>query len=81
MALTIGTNMGPEMERFEEARLILLWGTNPITSSVHLWSRVTEARRRGARVIAIDPTSRCRRRSAASGCRSGPAPTRRWRWR
>ena len=55
MALTIGTNMGPEMERFEEARLILLWGTNPITSSVHLWSRVTEARRRGARVIAIDP--------------------------
>lgn len=55
VALTLGANIGPEMERFEEARLILLWGTNPITSSVHLWTRVTEAKRRGAKVIAIDP--------------------------
>jgi anaerobic selenocysteine-containing dehydrogenase len=55
IGLTIGGNMGPEMERFDEARLILLWGTNPITSSVHLWTRVTEAKRRGAKVIAIDP--------------------------
>ena len=55
IALTLGANMGPEIERFDEARLIILWGTNPITSSVHLWTRVTEARRRGARVIAIDP--------------------------
>ena len=54
-ALTLGANIGPEMERFDEARLILLWGTNPITSSVHLWSRVMEAKRRGAKVIAIDP--------------------------
>ena len=52
---TIGGNIGPEMERFDEAKLILLWGTNPITSSVHLWTRVTEAKRRGAKVIAIDP--------------------------
>ncbi|HEX4328949.1 MAG TPA: molybdopterin oxidoreductase family protein [Burkholderiales bacterium] len=55
MEITIGGNIGLEMERFDEARLILLWGTNPITSSVHLWTRVTEAKRRGAKVIAIDP--------------------------
>lgn len=55
IALTLGASLGPEIERFEEARLILLWGTNPVTSSVHLWSRVTEAKRRGAKVIAIDP--------------------------
>ena len=55
IALTLGANMGPEIERFDESKLILLWGTNPITSSVHLWTRVTEARRRGAKIIAIDP--------------------------
>lgn len=55
MEITIGGNIGPEIERFDEAQLIILWGTNPVTSSVHLWTRVTEAKRRGAKVIAIDP--------------------------
>jgi anaerobic selenocysteine-containing dehydrogenase len=55
LAYTIGGSIGMDMEHFVESKLILLWGTNPVTSSVHLWSRVVEARRRGARVIAIDP--------------------------
>src|SRR5688572_15698328 len=42
-------------ERFDEAKLILLWGANPIVSNLHLWSRVQEAKRRGAKVVAIDP--------------------------
>jgi anaerobic selenocysteine-containing dehydrogenase len=42
-------------ERFDEAKLIILWGANPIVSNLHLWSRVQEAKRRGAKVIAIDP--------------------------
>src|SRR2546425_3414588 len=37
------------------SKLILLWGANPIVSNLHLWSRVQEAKRRGAKVIAIDP--------------------------
>src|SRR5258708_3958111 len=45
--------MGPE--RFDEARLIILWGANPVVSNLHLWSRVQAAMRRGAKVIAIDP--------------------------
>jgi len=40
---------------FAEARLIILWGANPIVSNLHLWSRVQAAKRRGAKVIAIDP--------------------------
>jgi anaerobic selenocysteine-containing dehydrogenase len=55
LSYTLGASLGMDMERFVDSKLILLWGTNPITSSVHLWSRVVEARRRGARVIAIDP--------------------------
>ncbi|MFM8395853.1 MAG: molybdopterin-dependent oxidoreductase, partial [Acidobacteriota bacterium] len=52
---TIGASIGTDPERFGEARLIIIWGSNPITSNVHLWPRILEAQRQGARVIAIDP--------------------------
>ncbi|HKX27867.1 MAG TPA: molybdopterin oxidoreductase family protein [Blastocatellia bacterium] len=52
---TIGLTIGTDPERFSESRLILIWGSNPITSNVHLWPQIVEARRRGAKVIAIDP--------------------------
>src|SRR5437660_2985889 len=42
-------------ERFEEAKLIILWGANPVVSNLHLWSRVQAAKRRGAKLIAVDP--------------------------
>ena len=52
---TIGAAMGTDVEQFENSRLILIWGSNPVTSNLHLWARVQEAKRRGARLIAIDP--------------------------
>jgi anaerobic selenocysteine-containing dehydrogenase len=52
---TLGGSVGMDPERFDEARLILLWGANPVVSNLHLWSRVQEAKRRGATVVAIDP--------------------------
>src|ERR1041385_8078160 len=52
---TLGGSVGMDPERFDEARLIILWGANPVVSNLHLWSRVPAAKRRGAKVIAIDP--------------------------
>ena len=52
---TVGAAIGIDMEEFENARLILIWGSNPIVSNLHLWSRIQEAKRRGAKLIAIDP--------------------------
>ena len=52
---TLGGSVGMDPERFDEARLILLWGANPVVSNLHLWSRVQAAKRRGAKLIAIDP--------------------------
>ncbi len=52
---TIGASIGTDMERFDEARLIIIWGANPITSNVHLWPKILAAKRGGATVIAIDP--------------------------
>src|SRR5689334_15432250 len=54
-AATVGASIGTDLEQFENARLILIWGSNPVVSNLHLWSRVQEAKRRGARLIAIDP--------------------------
>jgi anaerobic selenocysteine-containing dehydrogenase len=52
---TNGQNMGTNPEQFANARLILLWGTNTLTSNPHLWPFIKRARANGARVIAIDP--------------------------
>ncbi len=52
---TIGAKIGTDVEQFENAKLIIIWGSNPIVSNLHLWSRVQEAKRRGAKLIAIDP--------------------------
>jgi anaerobic selenocysteine-containing dehydrogenase len=53
--ITVGGSLGMDPERFDEAKLILVWGSNPIVSNLHMWSRAQEAKRRGARLIAIDP--------------------------
>jgi anaerobic selenocysteine-containing dehydrogenase len=52
---TIGASIGFDPENVVDARLILLWGTNSIVSNLHFWRLVQEAKRRGARLIAIDP--------------------------
>nr|WP_320133802.1 molybdopterin oxidoreductase family protein [uncultured Holophaga sp.] len=52
---TYGSGVGMHGRFFAESRLILLWGTNPAHSGLHLWMRIKEARRQGARVVVIDP--------------------------
>lgn len=52
---TIGATEGMETESFAHARLILIWGSNTLTSNMHLWPFVQEARKKGGKVIVIDP--------------------------
>lgn len=52
---TYGASLGMHAEFYEESELILIWGANPIASSLHFWTRAQEAKRRGAKLIAIDP--------------------------
>src|SRR5499427_9485085 len=53
MQITLGASVGMDPERFDEAQLILIWGSNPIVSNLHVWSRCQEAKRRGAKLVAI----------------------------
>ncbi|HZM34247.1 MAG TPA: molybdopterin oxidoreductase family protein [Burkholderiales bacterium] len=52
---TLGGSYGMDPEQFVDSRLILIWGSNPIVSNLHFWSRAQEAKRRGAKLVAIDP--------------------------
>jgi anaerobic selenocysteine-containing dehydrogenase len=52
---TIGASIGTDMEQFQNAKLLIIWGGNPIASNLHFWTRAQEAKRNGARLIAIDP--------------------------
>jgi anaerobic selenocysteine-containing dehydrogenase len=52
---TTGTNCGIDPEGFAESKLILLWGSNPLTSHHHIWKFISAARERGAHVVVIDP--------------------------
>src|SRR5262245_46962792 len=54
-AATIGASMGTDLEAIDASRLIVIWGSNPVTSNLHFWRRAQEAKRRGAKLIAIDP--------------------------
>ncbi|MEU4514172.1 molybdopterin oxidoreductase family protein [Nonomuraea wenchangensis] len=50
-----GTAGGMDPENFALSKLILLWGTNTLTSGHHLWKFIQDARANGAHVVAIDP--------------------------
>ena len=53
--ITLGSRIGVDVELADQAKLIIFWGSNAITSSVHFWARAQEAKRRGATLVAIDP--------------------------
>jgi anaerobic selenocysteine-containing dehydrogenase len=58
VAGTMATNgASPEVdpEEWVHARTIVVWGWNPLSTAPHLWRFILEARRRGARLIAVDP--------------------------
>jgi len=52
---SIGASVGTDLEQVQNAKLILIWGSNPITSNLHFWMRAQEAKRNGAKLVAIDP--------------------------
>jgi anaerobic selenocysteine-containing dehydrogenase len=64
LAATYGAKVGMHLPYFAESRLILIWGSNPITSSLHFWTFAQQAKRAGARLVCIDP----RRTETADKC-------------
>lgn len=61
---TLGGKVGMKLPFFAEAKLILIWGSNPIASNLHFWRLAQQAKRDGARLVCIDP----RRTETADKC-------------
>jgi anaerobic selenocysteine-containing dehydrogenase len=55
LSSTIGTGTGIDPEQIVHSRYVVLWGTNTIVTNLHFWPLVREARRRGAKIVAVDP--------------------------
>ena len=55
MKMTLGANIGADGEGIPESDLVILWGTNTLTSNPHLWPFILRAREKGTRIVAIDP--------------------------
>lgn len=51
----LGTRYGTEPEQYVNSKLIIAWGANIHGTNIHLWPFIVEARRRGAKLITIDP--------------------------
>ena len=51
----IGIKLGTDPEQFTHSRYIIAWGANIHGNNVHLWPFIAEARRKGAKLVVIDP--------------------------
>ena len=61
---TYGAKIGMQVQHFAQSRLILIWGSNSISSNLHFWTLAQQAKRDGAKLICIDP----RRTETAEKC-------------
>ena len=50
-----GKMVGTSLEDVVHADLIVLWGVNPSATGIHLISRIQQARKRGAKLVVVDP--------------------------
>ena len=53
--MTVGPTPGTDPESLIHSRYIVIWACNVISTNLHLWPIIAEARRRGAKVVVIDP--------------------------
>jgi anaerobic selenocysteine-containing dehydrogenase len=53
--MTIGKNIGTDLTQAEHSDFLVIWGMNLAATSVHFVPIVKAARKRGARVVQIDP--------------------------
>lgn len=50
-----GVRLGTAPQDFAEAGMVIAWGANIHGNNIHLWPFIEQARRRGARLVVIDP--------------------------
>jgi anaerobic selenocysteine-containing dehydrogenase len=54
-AMTHGISPEVDPEEWPNARYVLVWGWNPLSTAPHLWRKLLDARAAGARIVVVDP--------------------------
>lgn len=55
--MTYGPTHGTDPDTFSHSKYIILWGCNALSTNVHLWPFIKEARQKGAKLVVIDPVA------------------------
>src|SRR5437762_13331348 len=55
MMSVLGAKLGTEPEQFRHSKYIIAWSSSIHGNNVHLWPFIMEARRKGAKLVVIDP--------------------------
>jgi anaerobic selenocysteine-containing dehydrogenase len=53
--MTVGTTGGLDVESMAYSKYIIVWGMNMTSTNLHAWPFVLEAKKKGAKVVVIDP--------------------------
>jgi anaerobic selenocysteine-containing dehydrogenase len=53
--MTVGPTGGLDVESLAYAKYIIVWGMNMVSTNLHAWPFVLEARSKGAKIVVIDP--------------------------
>jgi anaerobic selenocysteine-containing dehydrogenase len=53
--MTHGLSPEVDPEEWPNARYVIVWGWNPLSTAPHLWRKLLDARAAGARLIVVDP--------------------------
>src|SRR5215212_5576318 len=53
--MTHGFSPEVDPEEWPNARYVLVWGWNPMSTAPHLWRKLLDAREAGARLVVVDP--------------------------
>ncbi|MCG8552607.1 MAG: molybdopterin-dependent oxidoreductase, partial [Desulfobacterales bacterium] len=52
---TLGSGPSTDIESCEDSDFIIIWGSNTLTTNIHAWPFFLKARKKGARIVVIDP--------------------------
>jgi anaerobic selenocysteine-containing dehydrogenase len=53
--MTVGPTGGLDVESLAYAKYIIVWGMNMVSTNLHAWPFVLEAKSKGAKIVVIDP--------------------------
>jgi len=72
LAVTMGSGPGMMPQDLQHSRHVIIWGSNTVSTNLHLWPFIRKAKEAGAKIVVIDPVKT--RTAAAADQHVQPLP-------